>query len=178
MSAGDVLLFHRPTNWANFRASKVGTIFTALIHLTTRSRWNHASLDIGDGMMVEAVSGGVKVNPIRSSDEITRIPTIAPRILGCTWTPPVPCFDTYHGNDLEEVLAWATGRVGWRYGYATAALCGLRNMFPGFSIVQDRAVICSQLVSESLERAGHDFGKSTEKVSPGDLAEHFGVPRA
>jgi hypothetical protein len=181
MSAGDVLIFSRPITRANFRKDKFGTTMCALIHLTTRSKWNHAALDIGDGLMVEATSKGVAVNPIWSSDEIHRVSIPS-------WDLDLPVndfaypacsdgLDSYRGNDLEEVLAWSTGRVGWRYGYLTAALCGLRNMVPGWAIVQDRAVICSQLVGEALERAGHDFGKSTEKVSPGDLAEHFGVPR-
>ena len=174
MAAGDLLLFSRPITWANFRRDKFGTLMCALIHFTTRSRYNHVALDIGDGMMVEATAKGVSVNPIRSSDEIFRM---TPQLDFEGPCPGQMCGMPYHGDDLEQVLAWSTGRVGWKYGYVTAALCGLRNMFPGWSIVQDKAVICSQLVSEALERAGHDFGKSTEKVSPGDLAEHFGVPR-
>ena len=184
MSAGDVLLMHRPITWANFRKDKFGTLMCALIHLTTRSKWNHAALSIGldeNGveMMVEAVSVGVRVSKIESFDDIYRVEQVPESFgLACTFgLKGVGDLLHYSGNDLEEVLAWAAGRVGWKYGYVTAALCGLRNMFPGWSIVQDKAVICSQLVSEALERAGHDFGKSTEKVSPGDLAEHFGVPR-
>ena len=176
MAAGDLLLFSRPITWANFRRDKFGTLMCALIHFTTKSRYNHAALDIGDGMMVEATNKGVSVNRIASTDEIHVIDQTQPDHfrLGC---PDTICDNLYFGDDLEQVLAWSAGRVGWKYGYVTAALCGLRNMFPGWSIVQDKAVICSQLVSEALERAGHDFGKSTEKVSPGDLAEHFGVSR-
>jgi uncharacterized protein YycO len=177
MAAGDVLLMHRPTTWANFKRDKFGTVMTALIHLTTRSRYNHAALDIGDGMMVEATSKGVTVGPIASVDEIRVIGAINDDEQwpwqGCGH----PCGNAYRGDDLEQTLAWSTGRVGWRYGYATAFFCGLRNVFPGFSIVQDKAVICSQLVAEALERAGHDFTKDSARVSPGDLAEHFGVPR-
>jgi uncharacterized protein YycO len=165
MSAGDVLLFHR----------KTFSPMTALIHLTTRSKWNHAALDIGDGMMVEATSSGVRVNPISSSDEIHRVEALHGAILDLCGLGQ--CELGYQGNDLEEVLAWGTGRVGWRYGYATAFLCGLRHVFPGFGIVQDKAIICSQLVAEALERGGHYFDKDSAKVSPGDLAEHFGVPR-
>ena len=181
MAAGDVLLFSRPITWANFRRDPFGTFMCALIHLTTRSRYNHAALDIGDGLMVEATNRGVVVSPIESADEITTIP-VDPTFFGYdvlrAWCG-VPCGNCYgDGNDLEEVLAWGAARVGNRYGYVTAFFCGLRNLFPGWSIVQDKAFICSQLVSEALERAGHDFGKSTEKVSPGDLAEHFGVNRA
>lgn len=159
MSAGDVLLFHRPTSLATFKADPMGTLMTTLIHLTTRSKWNHAALDIGDNQMVEATSKGVTVGPIASMDEIA---------------VAVPA---YLGNDLEEVLAWATARVGWKYGYLNAFICGLRSVFPGLQIKQSKAIICSELVSEALERAGHDFGKDTALVSPGDLAEYFGVPR-
>lgn len=160
MSAGDVLLFSRPTSLASFRKDPKGTLFTALIHLTTRSRFNHAALDIGDGMMVEATAGGVAVNPIASDDEIRQV----------RHTP-------YTGNDLEEVLAWSTARVGWRYGYVNAVICGLRSMWPGLQVKMGRTIICSELVAEALERAGHDFDKDSALVSPGDLAEHFGVPR-
>ena len=175
MSAGDVLLFSRKITPAAFKADPFGTVMCALIHLTTRSRYNHAALDIGDGLMVEATSKGVAVNPIRSSDEITRVRGDGKRVTCVAFTPP--CANAYEGNDLEEVLAWGAGRVGNRYGYVTAFFCGLRNLFPGWSVVQDRAFICSQLVAEATERAGHDYGKGSEKVSPGDLAEHFGVPR-
>ncbi len=160
MSAGDVLLFHRPTTKVNFRADPRGTFFTTMIQWSTKSRYNHAALDIGGGMMVEAVSGGVKVNPSYSSDDITV-------------AKPV-----YLGNDLEDVLAWATGRVGWKYGTLNAFWCGLRNVFPGVAhIKHGRTIICSELVAEALARAGHDFEKDYALVSPGDLAVHFGLPR-
>ena len=180
MAAGDVLLMHRPTTWANFKRDKFGTVMTALIHLTTRSRFNHAALDIGDGMMVEATSKGVTVGPIASVDEIRVIPMCEEFRDGRKTRFKAMCLELksgYSGNDLEETLAWATGRVGNRYGYVTAAFCGLRNMFPGWSVIQDKAFICSQLAAEALERAGHDFGKNSAQVSPGDLAEHFGVSR-
>jgi uncharacterized protein YycO len=148
----------------------------ALIHLTTRSRWNHAALDIGDGMMVEATGSGVAVNPIRSLDEMHAVgPPLQPG-LGTSCASP-PCQLDYTGNDLEETLAWATARVGQRYGYLNAVFCGMRNLFPGWSIVQDQAFICSQLVAEATERAGHYYGKDSAQVSPGDLAAHFGAPR-
>jgi uncharacterized protein YycO len=182
MAAGDVLLFHRPTTWANFRRDKFGTVMTTLIHLTTRSKWNHAALDIGDGMMVEATSGGVRVNPARSSDEIHVVAHIAVGThtgLGAWHCQPGDRVDNfYNGNDLEEVLAWSTGRVGWKYGFLNAFWCGLRNLFPGMAHVKHgKTIICSELVSEALARAGHDFQKDYALVSPGDLAEHFGVER-
>jgi uncharacterized protein YycO len=170
MSAGDVLLFSRKTTLAAFRADPLGTTMTTLIHLTTRSRFNHAALDIGDGLMVEATAKGVSVNPIGSSDDIRGFEPFCAGDLGCT--------GRYTDNDLEEVLAWSTARVGNRYGYLNAFWCGLRNVFPGaVHIKHGDSLICSELVAEALQRAGHDFGKDSALVSPGDLATHFGVPR-
>jgi hypothetical protein len=182
VSAGDVLLFHRPTTWANFRRDPFGTVMTALIHLTTRSRWNHASLGIGPDengveLMVEATNKGVAVNPIASLDEIRVVPQTPPDHfpIGC---PDTICDNLYFGNDLEETLAWSTGRVGWKYGYGNAFWCGLRNLFPGLAhIKHGKTIICSELVADALQRAGHDWQKDPALVSPGDLAEHFGVPR-
>ena len=178
MSAGDILLFHRPTTWANFRADPLGTVMTTLIHLTTRSRWNHAALDIGDGLMVEATSQGVRVNAASSTDEIRVIGQEPPPHFRFGCVAGETCDNRYFGNDLEEVLAWATGRVGWRYGTLNAFWCGLRNLFPGVAHVKHgRTVICSELVAEALARAGHDWKTDYALVSPGDIADHFGVPR-
>ena len=176
VSAGEVYLFHRPITWANFKRDPFGTFMCALIHLTTRSRFNHAAIALSDTEMIEATNRGVVISPIASLDEITVIPLDFPAM----W---IPCGDgaictlCYRDNDLEESLAWAAGRVGWKYGYLNAAICGLRNMWPGLQIKVGNTAICSELVAESLERSGHWFGKDSALVSPGDLAEHFGVNR-
>lgn len=176
MAAGDVLVFSRKTSWANFRRDPFGTFMCALIHLTTRSKWNHAAIALDAEQMIEATSGGVRVSPIRSLDEIVTIRLDEES--GTVCGPDGTCdIRLYYGNDLEEVLAWAAGRVGWKYGYVNAAICGLRNMWPGLQIKVGNTAICSELVAESLERAGHWFGKDSALVSPGDLATHFGVPR-
>jgi hypothetical protein len=104
MSAGDVLLFSRKITPAAFKADPFGTTMCALIHLTTRSKWNHAALDIGDGMMVEATSKGVAVNPIRSSDEIRAIYMGADDFDNPTFACKPCSLIGYYGNDLEEVL--------------------------------------------------------------------------
>jgi uncharacterized protein YycO len=167
MAAGDLLLFSRPITWANFRRDKFGTTMCALIHLTTRSKWNHAAIALDKTQMIEATNRGVVISPIASLDEIQVAANVC----------ELDKIDGYRDNDLEEVLAWAAGRVGWKYGYLNAAICGLRNMWPGLQIKVGNTAICSELVAESLERAGHWFGKDSALVSPGDLAEHFGVSR-
>lgn len=178
MAAGDVLVFSRPTTWANFKRDKFGTVMTTLIHLTTRSKWNHAAIALDDKRMIEATNRGVVVSPIESSDEIGVIwmPTDEGEFAGCG--AGQPCDLPYCGNDLEEVLAVAAAAVGTKYGYFNAFWCGLRNLIPGAAHIKTgKTIICSELVALALMYAGHRWDKDTALVSPGDLAEHFGVAR-
>lgn len=163
---GDVLLFHTQVTWRTVWMPSL--FFVWLIHVFTRSRWNHTALALGPDpstcvqMMVEATaSGGVQVNPVRSRNDELRIVRMS-----------------YQGNDREEVLAYAQRRAGERYGFLTAFMIGLRHVFPGALILKlGDQVICSELVAEALERAGFDWGKDAAAVSPGDIAEQLGVPR-
>ena len=178
MSAGDLLLFSRPITWANFRKDKFGTLMCALIHLTTRSKWNHAAIGLDDEQMIEATNRGVVVSPIRSSDEIRVIPATEVGEIDCALIPPGVCDARYFGNDKEEALAVAAAAVGTKYGYFNAFWCGLRNLIPGAAHIKTgKTIICSELVALALMYAGHRWDKDTALVSPGDLAEHFGVPR-
>jgi uncharacterized protein YycO len=163
MRGGDVLLFHRPTSWANARANPRATLFTALIHLATRSRWNHAAIAVDELWYDEATAAGVvRTHLAHTSDEVLVVP-IPYRDEGCRLT----------------AIAWAEARTGERYGYLNAILCGLNNVLVGLGLVIKRtdAIICSELVAEALERAGFDFGKDSALVAPGDLATAFGVER-
>lgn len=161
MTPGSVLLFHRSSSLYQLRDDFMGTLFTALIHLCTHSRWNHAALAISRDEYVEATAQGVKISRIGSTTDEVRV-------------VPIVYSDD---DDRDEVLAWATGRVGVRYGYLNAFFCGLRTVFPGLQVKQGDTIICSELVAEALERGGWDFGKDSALVSPGDLADAFGVER-
>ena len=176
MSAGSVLLFSRKIDRHNFKRDPFGTFMCALIHLTTKSRYNHAAIQLSDTEMIEATNRGVVISPVASLDEITVINANFIDVDRVCIHPEAD-YLVYCDNDLEESLAWAAGRVGWKYGYLNAAICGLRSMWPGLQIKVANTAICSELVAESLERSGHYFGKDSALVSPGDLAEHFGVPR-
>jgi uncharacterized protein YycO len=164
MKAGDVLLFHRPMSWANVKRDPLGTLLTSLIHLSTRSKWNHAAILIRPTEYAEATSEGVLVTPMgRSTDEV-----MAVRV------------DYDDEEDQFTALAWASARVGARYGYFDAFMCGLNSVFVGLGLVIKRtdAVICSELVAECLTRAGDErITKDPALVSPGDLAEALGVAR-
>lgn len=159
MKPGDVLLFHRPTTWENFRKDPKGTLFTALIHWSTKSRWNHAAIAISDTEYAEATAGGVCITRFGSSlDEVKVV--------------PVAFVDS---EDQMDAISWAIARTGVRYGYLNAILCGVNNVLVGLGLVVKKtdSIICSELVAEALERAGFDFEKDSALVSPGDLATFF-----
>lgn len=163
--AGDVLLFH----------ARTFGLMTFLIHVVTQSWWNHAALYLGEGKYVEATSGGVRVSQFsehymkdKGADESSHVDeVIGVRIIGM--------YDDE--DDRNDVLAFAAGRVGTKYGYLNAFFCGLRHVFTGLTIKRGDTIICSELVAEALERAGFDFGKDSSEVSPGDIGEVFGVGR-
>lgn len=162
MQRGDILLFHRPSSLANFRRDPVGTLFTAIIHFSTKSRWNHAAIACCPDGYVEATSRGVVMTDLdESADEILVVPV---------------SYDDE--EDREDTVSWAEEQIGTRYGYFNAFWCGLRNMFPGaVHIKHGDSIICSELVAEALQRAGYDFDKDSALVSPGDLASAFGAQR-
>lgn len=155
-------------------AAKKPDIFQRLIHWSTHSRFNHAAIVIdtvpyemgvsAGTFIAEATAAGVQRNSLYLKDqsELTFV--------------SVPYDDE---DDRLTAVAWATARVGVRYGYLNAVMCGLNNFLVGFnlSIKMTDSIICSELVAESLERAGFDFGKDSSEVSPGDLATAFGVAR-
>lgn len=163
MKGGDVLLFHRPTTWKTFLADPKGTLFTAIIHWATGSKWNHAAIAVNEGAYAEATAAGVVVTPIGSSSDMVVLVPIE--------------FDDE--EDRLTAIAWAIARAGVRYGYLNAVLCGVNNVLVGLGLVIKKtdAIICSELVAEALERAGMDFEKDSALVSPGDLAEAFGIDR-
>ena len=160
---GDVLFFHRPFSLGALRADPWGVFCTTLIHLSTRSRWNHAAICTIPGHYAEATGEGVRVSPWSSSRDVVSVVR--------------PTYDDE--DDRLTAVAWASARVGLRYGYLNAVMCGVNNVLVGLGWVVKRtdAIICSELVAEALERAGYDFGKDPSTVSPGDLAEALGLDR-
>ena len=139
---GDVLVFHTPTPLRQIW--RFSLWLPLLIHLATRSRWNHAALAIGNSpaghaLMVEATARGVAVNRVDSRNDEMR-----------------PIRLRYDGNDRTEVLAslqaaWACGMDGSPHSSAGSAM----SFREPHKIKFGNQVICSELVAESLERAGY-----------------------
>lgn len=156
VAPGDVVLFHNPKF----------NIMTALIHLTTRSKWNHAAIVTEVFPEVEIIEATDKgVTRARLADKRDHL-----RVIHVT-------FDDE--DDRMDAVAWANAREGVRYGYFNAFMCGVNNVLAGLNLAIKKtdSIICSELVAEALEKAGFDFGQDSSQVSPGDLATYFGVPR-
>lgn len=160
---GDVVLYHRPFTLANLKRDPLGTIFVGLIHLTTGSKWNHTSIAVENGLVIEATGEGVVVNPAENTlDEAEVVPV------------------TYRSKwALARSTDHARSLVGRRYGYLNAFMVGLRNLFPGRLWVRfTDTMICSELVAECLDRGDDDrITEPTASYSPGDIAEALGVER-
>jgi uncharacterized protein YycO len=150
---GDVVLFH----------ARKPDIMSRLIHLTTRSKWNHAALVVGPDQLIEATAKGVTRASISGKgDELA--------------------FISVRYDDEEDrwdAVAWAVAYEGTRYGYLNAFMCGLNNVLAGVNLAirKTDSVICSELVATALSQAGINVKRDPSQVSPGDLATHFGVPR-
>jgi uncharacterized protein YycO len=164
----------RPGDIVLFEARKPD-FMQNVIHLTTRSRYNHAALVMevhpaeqgweGDASIVEATGRGVsKAFVAEKTDSILTYIS-------------VPFSDE---EDRMSALAWASARVGERYGYLNAVMCGVNNALAGLhlAIKKTDSIICSELVAEALNHAGFDFfRRDSSQISPGDLASFFGYPR-
>jgi uncharacterized protein YycO len=159
---GDVVLFHRDTTFPQVLVDH-GMWMTALIHWTTQSRYNHAAIVVGPDLLAEATDHGISLAALSAKTD------------GVTVIRPV--YRT--AQDIDEAVSYAKAKVGLRYGYLAAFMCGANHVLVGLHLVikHDDQLICSEFVAEALERAGADFDTDTSLVSPGDLATFFGLPR-
>jgi uncharacterized protein YycO len=151
---GDFVVFH------------TGTFPSAAwwIQVGTRSRWNHAAIYVGDGNVVEANPGGVRVTALNTY----------PR-------------DEYIVSDLAlsswqraKIVKYARSELGTPYGWLDILALALVNLGfgkPGGWIVnrakRDDRLVCSQLVANAYVLAGIAIGPDAWAVSPGDIAEYL-----
>jgi len=137
--------------------------FAKLIRLGTVSRWNHAFIYIGDGKVVEANPTGVAISPL------WKYPRVA-------WNQ----HEKLRGDQREAIVYHATNLVGRPYNFGIIAMLALRalgiKVFPQSFIhylARHQGYICSELVAECYEKAGHLVCPNTDLVNPGDLAERL-----
>ena len=135
------------------------------IRVGTLSRWNHAVIYMGDGVIIEARPTGVKFGSIKE------YPNIA-------WNQ-----HEYGLTDEKrtKIVNFAIDQIGKPYGYFDIFLIlfrilGLKLPPAKFwvKLARRQGYICSELVAEAYGSAGYTLsGKPDALVTPGDLAERL-----
>jgi len=149
----------------DFGVVKTNGIVGKLIRVGTASRWNHAFIYIGDGVIVEANPSGVALSPAN------KYPKIA-------WNQ----HDTLSPYQREEIVDRAIREVGKPYAFLDIAalffrIIGLRFIRPNAfwkKLASTQSWFCSELVAHCYREAGLTLiNKKDDLVTPGDLAERL-----
>lgn len=143
---------------------KTNGIIGRLIRLGTTSRWNHAFIYIGGGVIVEANPTGVALSPA------IKYPKIA-------WNQ----HDKLSAKQRELIVDEAIAQVGKSYDFVDIAALLLRifglklPIYKIFKFLSKRdSWFCSELVVHSYKVAKAPLTESPEYlVTPGDLAERL-----
>ena len=149
----------------DFGVVKTTGIIGRLIRVGTASRWNHAFIFVGPGLIVEANPTGVEYSPI------TKYPHVA-------WNR----HDNLTDEQREVIVAEAIKQVGTPYAFIDIAalffrIIGLRFINPShfwkrFSV--KNSWFCSELVAHCYRSSGLTLiNKDDDLVTPGDLAERL-----
>lgn len=138
-------------------------IAARLIQLGNWSKWNHAGIYLGDGIIIEARPTGVSLSNI---NKYTNRPII--------WSTGVDA--PFTEAETEELRSFALHFVGYKYGVWSIIALGFKclgiSLFPAIERAEkEDSVICSQLVawvwSHMHRKVSH---KQHALVRPKDLA--------
>lgn len=123
---------------------------------------NHTAVLISPHTVVEAVGEGVLRRPLEDYDSRDYV------------LIKVDASD----EDRDQMVKFVLSCIGYPYGFVTDLSFAL-TLFLGFKIdfTVDRTYICSQLVGETLVRAGYILPRSAQRMSPADLAKMFDAVR-
>ena len=144
---------------------RTGGFFGKLIRLGTISRWNHAFIYVGNGMVVEANPTDVASSPISKYSHIA-------------WNKHEELTD----EQRRSIVGFAIKAIGKPYNFLIILSIALRilglKMFANNRILhrmaQHDGYICSELVAEAYASVGIKlFDKPADQVTPGDLAERL-----
>lgn len=134
-----------------------------LIQIGTVSRWNHAFIYLGDGILAEATPGnGITLNKVSKYSKVA-------------WNQHQELTD----EQRDKIVEKADQLLGRTYGFLDIAILALRILglkFLSGKILEKMAlrqgIICSEYVAICYQNAGIDLtGKPEYLVTPGDLAE-------
>lgn len=153
---------YTPKN-GDFGVVKSNGIAARLIQIGTVSRWNHAFIYMGDGIIAEATpSKGIKLSPVSNYTKIA-------------WNNNQDPTD----EQRDLIVQKANSLLGRTYGFLDILIIALRIIglrFLGGSFLEKmimrQGIICSEYVAICYGNAGIQLVKKPEYlVTPGDLAE-------
>ena len=143
---------------------KTNGVIGRLIRIGTTSRWNHAVICVGPGILVEANPTGVAISPINKYKIIA-------------WNQ----HETITPEQRDLVVDRALSLVGKPYGFFDIFILLLRIIGLRLppqklwnSLSKRMGYICSELVAECYIKASFELiNKPVNLVTPGDLAERL-----
>jgi hypothetical protein len=135
-----------------------------LIRIGTTSRWNHAVICAGPGVLVEANPTGVAISPINKYKVIA-------------WNQ----HESITEDQREKIVDHALSLVGRPYGFFDIFIIFLRILGLRLppqklwnKLAKGMGYICSELVAECYLSANFELiNKPVNLVTPGDLAERL-----
>lgn len=138
--------------------------------------FNHVAVYVGDGEIVEALTGGVVLSP---ADKYPVGDTRVAVVLAHGASPGVPMEkETQSWLDMRaNAVEFARSCVGDEYGWTTILCIALKVLFRGkLNFGVQGTAICSGLAARSLERLGYNFSPfDPAELTPAYLARMFTV---
>jgi uncharacterized protein YycO len=133
-----------------------GTINATLIDILTHSHYHHIAIYDSDGMVIEAMPGGVRRYPIGKD-----------KVIGIH-------LDILPPQKLIAVT-WAKSKVGDPYDTRALIMIGIDRVFPHLRDSNPAAnrYTCAVFVSEAYHHAGIDLlpGRDWNDLVPGDFLQ-------
>lgn len=130
------------------------------------AQWNHVGVCVGNGEIVEALTGGIVLSPVsKYPAEDVRLVQVDAKPAGATVTADL---------DMRlNAVMFAHSCVGERYGWGTILCIALKALTRGhvqFGVQGTQ--ICSGLAARSLERLGFNFNPyDPAELTPAFLAK-------
>lgn len=127
------------------------------------SKFNHAAVYVGDGMLVEAVGGGVRLLHLKEflqDDHIVRTMVVRNEYL--------------YDSQLDSIASFAISKVGKPYNFGGLVPQLLKEKFMNLDQFHRDNYFCSQLVAAAYRAGDARIHHYSIDLSPGDLAARVG----
>lgn len=133
-----------------------GSLNATLIQILTRSHYHHVALFDGDGMVIEAMPGGVRRYPLGDRAGIgLRLPV--------------------KSAQKRDAITWAREQIGDPYDMRSLPLVAFDRIFPKARPQNPNAhrYTCAVFVAEAYHHAGVELlpGRDYNDILPGDFLE-------